>query len=129
MVEHIVAVRESVVQVRRTMVGIRASPGLGVVVAMGGERKKTGDEKWGHILHVPHTAHVPLTDVLVEGRRGIEHAPVRRHATARGREGEQTVRTWYTAGVMGRAREWIGCSWHHGGAIWVVWWGRAWGST
>ena len=37
--EHIVAVREGVVQVRRTMVGIRASPGVGVVVAVGGECK------------------------------------------------------------------------------------------
>ena len=37
--EHIVAVRESVMQVRRTMVGIRVPPGVGVVVAMGGACK------------------------------------------------------------------------------------------
>jgi len=71
---HIVAVIESVMQLSITIERIRVSPGVGVVVAMGGACKEMGGEKWGHLRHVCHTAHVPLTDVLVEGRRAIEHA-------------------------------------------------------
>jgi len=84
-----------------------------------------GGEKWGHLLHVCHTAHVPLTDVLVEGRRLIEHVSERRHAADGGREGDRSIRSRHTAGAMGRASEWIGSSWHNGGAICVAWWGRA----
>ena len=40
---------------------------IGVMVAIGGECKYTGGAKWGHLLHGSHTAHIPLTDVLVEG--------------------------------------------------------------
>ena len=37
-------------------------------------------EKWRHLLHVGHAADVPVADVLVKGRRLIEHVTVRRHA-------------------------------------------------
>ena len=60
---------ESVMQVRITMVGTRGSPGMGVVVAMRGACKYMHGEMWGHLLHVCHTDHVPLTEVLVEGKR------------------------------------------------------------
>ena len=37
-------------------------------------------EKWRHLHHVDHFADVPVADVLVKGRRPIEHSTVRRHA-------------------------------------------------
>ena len=40
---------------------------------MGVECKLKGVDKWGHLLHGGHAAHVPLTDVLVEDRRVREH--------------------------------------------------------
>ena len=64
---HIVTVIAVVMQVRTTTVGTRMPQGMGVLVAMGSECKYTGGERWGHLLHGSHTAHIPLTDVLVEG--------------------------------------------------------------
>ena len=99
MAVNIVMTIESVMHVSITTVGIRGSPGVGVVVVMGGARKYMGGEMWGHLPHVCHTAHVPLTDVLIEGRRLTEHAPVHRHAADGQREGEHTVRPRNTAVV------------------------------
>ena len=60
-------------------------------------------EKWRHLLHVGHAADVPVADVLVKGRRPIEHSTVRRHAPhgmskkrGEGKEGH-SVRSQYTA--------------------------------
>ena len=79
---HIVTVIVVVIQVTMTMVIIRGPQEVRVevVMMMRGECEYTGGEKWGHLPHEHHTAHVPLTDVLVENRRLIEHVPVRRHA-------------------------------------------------
>ena len=99
MAVNIVMTIESVMHVSITTVGIRGSPGVGVVVVMGGACKYMGGEMWGHLPHACHTAHVPLTDVLVEGRRQIEHSPARRHAAEGGRE----VRSRHTAGAWDRA--------------------------
>ena len=57
-----------------------------------GECEVTGSEQWGHLLHVGHTAHVPLSDVLVESIRLIEHVPACRHAADGRREGGRTHR-------------------------------------
>ena len=49
---------------------IRLPPWKGVMMAkMWGECESPGGEKSGHLRHIGHIAHVPLTDVLVEGRR------------------------------------------------------------
>ena len=79
---HVVTVIVAIVQVRITMVGIRAPPGMGIreVEVMRKECKYTGGEKWGHLLHVGHAADVPRTNILVKRRRQIEHSTVRRHA-------------------------------------------------
>ena len=77
--------------------------------------------KCTNLRHVGHTAHVPLTDVLGEGNRNREHAPERRHAADGGREGGHTVRSWHTAGVCGRVREWIAWRWPREEEIGVVW--------
>ena len=69
-----------------------------------------GREQWCNLRHVGHTAHVPLTDVLVEGRCAAPHIPVRRHTTDGGREGGHTVRSRYTAAV----RVWVRTG-HRGG--------------
>ena len=85
-----------VTQVRMAMV---------VVVGMEGECKKTARQKRGHLQHVGHTAHVPLADVLVEGRRPVKHISVGRHDAEGGREGTHSVRSRYTAVEWGRGRE------------------------
>ena len=87
MAVNIVMTIESVMHVRITTVGIRGSPGVGVEVVMGGACKYMGSETWGHLPHDCHTAHVPLTDVLVEGRCAGKHSTVRQHAADGGREG------------------------------------------
>ena len=97
---HIVTVIGVTTLVTMTTAGIRRPPGEREVGAMAGEC-----EKCRYLLHVGHAAHVPLTDVLVEGRRLIEHPSVRRHAADGGREGGLCISEWYTASVWGRARE------------------------
>ena len=60
-------------------------------------------EKWRHLLHSGDAADVPVADVLVKGRRPIEHVPVRPHAahvmSKKGGEGKEghSVRSQYTA--------------------------------
>ena len=76
-----------IIQVRLTIVRIMASPGTGVVVVKRGECMLTGSEMWDNLRHLGHTAHVPQTDVLVEGRHPPKHSPVREHAA----EGEKQV--------------------------------------
>ena len=72
---HIGTVIVAVIQVSTTMVIIRGPQQVRVeeVVIMRDECGYTGGEKWGHLPHEDHTAHVPLTDVLVEVRRRHEH--------------------------------------------------------
>ena len=67
-----------------------------------------GGEKWGHIPHVRHTAHVPLTDVLVEGICPLEHVTVRRHAADGGREGEYSIRSRHMAVMRVRGTAKVG---------------------
>ena len=64
----VVTVIGAIIQVRITMVGMRAPPGMGirVVAVMGAECKLTGGEKWGHLLHVSCTASIPVANVAVE---------------------------------------------------------------
>ena len=81
--------------------------GIIVEEMMGGECKNVGGEKWCHLPHVHHSADVPHTNVLVKDRRPPEHLPVRRHAADEGREEGHSVRSRYTAVVLGSGSKWV----------------------
>ena len=51
-----------------------------------------GGKQWGHLPQCGHAAHVPLTDVLLEGRRPQEHLPVCRHVAEGKRQERRTLR-------------------------------------
>ena len=72
--------------------------------------REYADEKRdeGHKPYAGRTAHVPLTDVLIEGGRVKEDPPACRHEAEGEREGGQSVRSRDTAVVWGMGSEWIG---------------------
>ena len=108
----VVTVIMAISQVRIAMVGRRPPPGMGIrqvqVVVMKRECKKMRGEKWRHLLHSGDAADVPVADLLVKGRRLIEHVTVRRHAPQnekerreKGRKEGHSVRSQYTAVLCG----------------------------
>ena len=74
-------------------------------------------EMWRHLLHVDHAADVPVADVLVKGRRLIEHQPVRRQAAhgmskkgGRGRKDTPSGHNTRLCGSgSGSTSEWVMC--------------------